>query len=373
MSRVRALAASRRFGSIALLLLAALPAAGAQQQPAAPGIRGVVVDSASGVPLVGVEVALGRRRGLTDENGIFQLPGTRTEADTLRLRRLGFRPRVVALTAEDPATGLQLALAVIAQQLAPVVVEARWNGYTGRLAGYYERLERRTIGQFITRAELDAEQTGLLTNVLQRMPGIQVRRGKGAPVLSMRGRDCRPLVWIDGAPLTAGAVDLDSFSPSSLHGIELYLGAMSAPLRFQSLRGQSECGTILLWSRGPDTDPLDRPRSTPGQLERLIADEHVFTADQVDTVARVQGGGIVVPYPPLLKAMNVTGSVTVEFIVDADGRMEPESFGIVAATDPRFAEHILDALQAATYTPAMRNNARVRQLVRQRFSFGDRS
>ena len=46
----------------------------------------------------------------------------------------------------------------------------------------------------------------------------------------MRGRTCWPLVWIDGTPMPAGEVDLDAFSPSTIQGIELYLGSTTAPI-----------------------------------------------------------------------------------------------------------------------------------------------
>lgn len=360
--------ATMRSGLLALALIGAAPMAGAQQQSSAPTVVGVVVDSASGAPIAGVEVSLAGARGMTDGAGAFRLHVARTDADTLRIRRLGFRARAIRLT---DAAQVRVTLAAIPQQLSPVVVEAHWGGYTGRLAGYYERQERRTTGQFITRADLDDERTGLLTNVLQRMPGVSVRRGSGAPQLSLRGRNCRPLVWLDGVAMPSGDVDLDSFSPSSLHGVELYLGANSPPMRFQALRGRSECGTVVLWSRGPDTDPVGRDESDPAALERLIAERMVYTADEVDQVATVQGSPVVVEYPQQLKAIDVTGIVTVEFIVDAQGTMEVGSFGVVSTPHPRFAPAIRDAVQGARYTPAMRGGRPVRQLVRQRFAFGD--
>lgn len=354
-----------------LALVVPFAAAGAQVGPA-PVFAGIVVDSASGAGVAGAEVTIRGQRAITDAQGQFRLYVPRTTVDTVRIRRLGFRGKVrVVGSAEDPLA-LRIPLASIPQQLSPVVVEAEFGGFSGRLAGYYRRLATRTTGQFVTREELDREQTGLLTNVLQRLPGIHVRRGPGAPTLTMRGRNCYPLVWLDGIAMPAGTVDLDSFSPTSLHGVELYLGAMSVPHRFQASRGQSECGTIVLWSRGPDTDPVGgRTSVKPEELERLIAAGGLYTADEVDQIAVAKPGTDAVAYPQSMRAANVSGSVVAEFIVDTSGHVEPGSSGIVSATNTAFAEEVLRMLSSAAYTPAKRRGMVVRQLVRQRFVFGE--
>lgn len=351
----------------ALLLVASQAQA---QTPIVPGISGQVIDSASRLGIGGAEVTLGGQRAITNQLGEFRLSLAGAGSDTLRVRRLGFQSRLVPVPDHGSTAPLRVALSAIPQQLSRVVVEARFEGYPARLRGYYERLARGTTGQFITREDLDQERTGLLTNVLQRAPGVQVRRGRGAPQLSMRGRDCRPLVWLDAVALQAGDVDLDAFDPSSLHGVELYLGATNAPLRFQGSTGKSECGTIMLWSRGPDTDPVEsHDDMPPGELERLIALRHVFPADAVDQVATAAPQALRVAYPPHLRALKLRGTVVAEYIVDTLGQVEPGSFSTVTASDPRFVPVVWQALQHARYAPARRGGVAVRQLVRQRFNF----
>jgi TonB family protein len=166
-------------------------------------------------------------------------------------------------------------------------------------------------------------------------------------------------------------VDIDSFSPSSLEGIELYLGSTNAPSRYQAMRGKSECGTILLWSRGTDTEPKPASRGvTPTQLESLIASLSVFTSDEVDTTAALDTVATPpVPYPPSMRAAGINGLVVAEFVVDTTGGVEPDNFGIVEATDPLFADAVRDALRTAVFRPAVRRGRVVRQLVRQPFEF----
>ena len=348
-------------------LLAAPPAAAQGSHP----IAGVVRDSAARIAISGAEVAVQgtTQRVRTGEDGTFQVLPAAGGSSTLVVRRLGFRP--VAVPVSEVPEQLEVLLVATALDLDPIVVRAAPTRYTGRLAGYYERLEKRTTGQFITRADIERERPPQLTDMLQRMPGVRITRGRpGAQSIRMRGRDCRPLVWLDGAPMSAGDVDLDAYSPTALEGIEIYLGA-NPPPRYQAARGQSECGTLLLWSRGSDTEPPRRRSDvSPAELEQLLASLSVYRADQVDSVARrVEGDAWVVPYPPSLQASGTSGVVIAEFVVGVSGFAEPGKFGIVMSTNPFFSAAVAEAVAAARFRPAMRAGRPVRQLVRQSFEF----
>ena len=353
-------------------VLAASPGIGARDVPAGV-IAGVVTDSAARVGIAGVEVAIDGTslRTLTDGRGEFRLADGSAGDLTLHLRRLGFRPRAFVVGAEARRAPIDIRLSPSVQYLASVQVRAQRAKYTGRLAGYYERLERRTQGQFITRADLERERPAQLTDMLQRHPGIRITRGRpGAQSVRMRGRECRPLVWLDGAPMSAADVDLDSFSPASLEGIEMYLGG-NAPSRYQAARGQSECGTILLWSRGPDTEPRRSARGvTPEELEELIASFGVFTSDQVEVPAAFDASdGWAVLYPPSMQSSGMGGTVIAEFVVDTLGSVEGLNFGIVSSTHPLFSDAVREGARSAHFQPALRNGRRVRQIVRQPFEF----
>ena len=348
-----------------MLCLGAL--AGAQTVPV---VRGTVTDSVSGVGISSAEVRLegGGQAATTNERGEFRLPMS-AATGRLLVRRLGFVPASVPVRAGE--SELRVALAPAAQRLARVVVRGERGQYIGRLAGYYERLETHAQGQFITRSDLEREKPPQLTDMLQRQPGLRLSHARPGPArLLMRGRECTPLVWLDGAALSAGEVDLDSFEPTSLEGIELYLGS-NVPARFQWVRGKGECGTVVLWSRGPDTEPKRLGKSiTPEALEQLISSQAVYTAEQVDTVARMDPAhqpSIV--YPQSLRAAHQEGTVLVEFVVDTLGQVEPDRFEVVGSTDPLFTDAVRDAIRGAVFTPAVKDGRRVRQLVRQPFEF----
>lgn len=359
-------------------MLAAVTAAGSllPMRAAAQGgaLRGVVTDSARGMGIASVDVRIEGTafRALTDEQGRFRFADGTAAGATLHVRRLGFVPRAVVVTAEGSQSPIDVVLVPSVQPLAPVTVRAERVRYSGRLAGYYERLERRSIGQFITRGDLARERPSQLTDMIQRAPGVHLQRGRpGMLRVRMRGRDCSPLIWLDGAALSVGDVDLDAFSPPSLEGIEMYLGASGAPQRYQGARGRNECGTILLWSRGPDTEPPPSARGVdPAELEALIATLGVFTADQVDRPAVLDSASLpAIEYPPSLRAAGTSGVVVAELVVDSAGQAEPEHFGVVSATDPLFTAAVRGGLPSLRFQPALRRGRLVRQIVRLPFEF----
>jgi len=362
-----------RFALIAFLtaatILSAIPLA-AQQQGV---ITGTVTDS-SGVPVLGAEVAVNGSAGhvFSDERGAFRISGVPLGARVLSARRLGFAPFQVGVQVSDVSEArVAIRMKLLAAALPPVVIRASRMSYTGRLAGYYERLEKKSSGYFITREQIDQENPGRLGQLLQHVPGISSVRGRaGITGIRMRGRRCWPLVWIDGTPMPAGEVDLDSFAPSTIQGIELYLGSTTAPLRYIYNRDLSSCGTLLIWSRGPDTDPI---RSTPTpsvDLEELLARLAVYNADQVDRRAHLDTTALLrLSFPPALFAARVAGLVIAEFVVDSAGRIENGTLGIISSTAPLFTDAVRVALESASYVPAIKDGRPVRQLVQQRFQF----
>ena len=340
----------------------------------ARSVAGIVSDSA-GVPITGVEVIVGGAAYTvrTDERGQFRISAP-VGLVTITARRIGFEAvsQQVQVNEANEPTQVNLRLKSLPSVLKPVVVRTSKVEYRGRLAGYYRRLENQNAGVFIPRSQIDSENPRTLSQLLTHVAGINATRTRGGGSgVRMRGRSCWPLVWLDGLPMGAGEVDLDAFAPTSIHGIEIYLGSTTAPMGFIANRDQSSCGTILLWSRGPDTDPITRRgNSRRFDLEKMIASLKVYTADQVDLPAAVDPKyEIKVEYPPAVFAAGTGGSVVVEFVVDSLGRVEPGTFGIVSSSDQLLGDAVKRAVEAASYTPARLKGAAVRQVVVQPFSF----
>ena len=77
-------------------------------------------------------------------------------------------------------------------------------------------------------------------------------------------------------------------------------------------------------------------------------------------------------YPEMLRQAGVEGAVEVEFVVDTLGRAEPGSLRILRSDHELFAAAVRSALPAMRFLPAEAGGRRVRQLVRQPFSFAVR-
>ncbi len=335
-------------------------------------LAGVVTDS-SGAPVLGaiVEVPGTPSRVRTNDRGEFRIPNLPAGPATIQVRRLGFAAttRSAMVMSGEQRSPLLIQLQAIPTSVEPVVVQASRVQYTGRLAGYYERLHRRSNGSFINREQIDRNTNKTLSQLISSTPGVNATRLRtGGGGVRIRGMRCRPLVWLDGVPMPAGEVDLDAFPVSTLHGIEIYLGATNAPPSYTALDGASSCGTILLWSRGKDTE-LPAPPQRIVDVDALTNQHAVYTADEVDTPAHLSHGNLEVVYPPDLVATRTNGTVVVEFVVSESGEIERGSVGIVTATNALFAEAAVKSLAGAHYVPAIKAGAAVRQLVLQPFSF----
>jgi len=337
-------------------------------------VSGLVTDSA-GVPVFGVIVSASGTTAATTTNyrGEFQLLGLNPGLTEIGARRLGFRPsaRTIQVGAQQSHDPVHIILFALPTNVEPVIVEARHVEYSGRLAGYYERLRRRSGGQFVDRVEIDRQSSRSLSQLLARVPGVNsVSFRTGQSAVRMRGRACRPLVWLDGVAMPAAEVDLSAFSTSTLHGIELYLGSTSAPFDYVASQGMSNCGTILLWSRGRDTEPAEHAKPRLLDLEKMVASMSVFAANQVDLQAEpLRPKPLLVAYPASLFASGIAGTTVAEFVVGQKGTIEAGTFSIVSTSHPLFAEAVSRAFEGAIYSPALKEGAPVRQVVQQRFEF----
>ena len=90
---------------------------------------------------------------------------------------------------------------------------------------------------------------------------------------------------------------------------------------------------------------------------------------QVDKPASPAKGTVAPRYPEDLRADGVSGCVLTQFVVDASGQPEIESFKVLAMSHLGFAQAVLKALPEMRFTPAKIGAQTVRQLVQQPFTF----
>lgn len=352
---------------------------GAQQpqaqppQPRQTATVAGVVRGEGGVEITAVEVAIPGTslRTQTDEAGAFLLRDVPLGTATLRARRLGFEPREVK-TAVTPAgvAGLQIVLTPLPQRLDAVQVVST-KKYSGPLGDFYRRRESGMGGSFFTRAQIDSLRPHTTTDLLRRVPGLDLipaggaSRGGATSIVRARNSHCLPLVWLDGTPAAAAYFDVDNINPMTIEGIEIYKGVATVPTTLLGPGAEGSCGVIAIWTRQGEPRPKRRdPKKAAAQIAALVDSVQVYTAQQVDVAAALDSAHDFTPdYPYELRRTKTPGMVVAEFVVDTRGRVEPATFNVVQSTHPMFTQAVDEALSGARFVPALLKGHRVRQLV----------
>ncbi len=347
---------------------AAAPGARAARLQERGVVRGVIRDEGQRALAGAQVVVVGRSTTVeTDEEGSFTIARLPAGPALLVARRIGFAPETVRVevVAATPLT-LPLTLRRVVMALDTVLVRGRAD-VRGPLAGFYARRDR-GHGHFFTAEEIDRRNIRRMSDLLRGVPGMRIDpRRSGGSSFRMRGSTVAPLVWLDGAPMGAGEVDLDNFDPKTFAAIEIYNGPATVPAEFSGgQRMTTSGGTIVLWTRQGEVSAARRRSGVSptmviiGMLDR----GEVFTAAQVEEPARPIGAGLPLPlYPDSLFTARGAGRVEVQFVVGPSGRVQMNTFGVVATTHRQLGDAVRRSLEGAVYVPATRAGRPVAQLV----------
>ena len=88
----------------------------------------------------------------------------------------------------------------------------------------------------------------------------------------------------------------------------------------------------------------------------------------VDTPVRVLAERVPT-YPEMLRSAGISGSVTMQFVIDTLGRVEPASLRVLASNHELFTRSVVASLRQARFTPGEVSGHRVRTLVERSFRF----
>ena len=113
---------------------------------------------------------------------------------------------------------------------------------------------------------------------------------------------------------------------------------------------------------GPKPEVAERA-STP-----VNADQPYFEFQVNKTARQIPGTGRL-RYPDVLRVANVEGEVLAQFIVTANGDVEPGTFKELRSSDALFTEAVKANLPSMKFYPAEVKGVRVKQLVQQPFTF----
>ena len=218
-------------------------------------LRAIVVDSL-GVPIPGVEASIYSlsRTTRSDSAGHFTFAVLPEGGFDVALRRLGYHPysqHVVITGAPYDSLSIMLAAQPVALSEVDISAGERHPFFQG-----FDQRQRRGIGTFVTRAQIDAQNTITPSDLFRTIPQVRlVRTNSGMGVRfpsnqSLRGGRganlCAPTLWIDGQK--APGMEVDDLRATDIEAIELYRGAATTPPEFAAY-GLVQCGSIVVWTR----------------------------------------------------------------------------------------------------------------------------
>jgi hypothetical protein len=226
---------------------------------AAQTVRGRVLDAASGEGIAAAEVQAltleGREAGRarTAADGSFQLPLRAAGTVRIQAQRTGYRTTLTdALpVASREAVEVEVRLSATAVAMEPLRVTARVEPPKRRnleLNGFYER-ERRGIGRFVRREEIERHGDFTLAQSLSRMPGAVVQYVGVHQYIYFPRSGCRPWVYLDGSRMIVDrGQDINSIvSPNQVEAMEVFIGPSEVPAEYAAGRGA--CGVVLIWTK----------------------------------------------------------------------------------------------------------------------------
>jgi 5-hydroxyisourate hydrolase-like protein (transthyretin family) len=226
---------------------------------AAQEIDGHVIDASTGQPIKQVQIRLldaaGKERFhiLSADDGAFKLPVPAPGWYRLQASQLGYAtvlsPQVQVRVGE--LVQVELHMAVHPVELEPLVVKQRKVYDVGRLAEFFDRMDRNQklgIGVFVTRDQIELRHAGSASDYLREIPRVRVETHGTRHTVRMQGPrgSCAPKIFVDGVEVH-GDTNLDDLvSAGSLEGIEVYRGRAEMPAAYYDDTG---CGVIVAWTR----------------------------------------------------------------------------------------------------------------------------
>lgn len=94
----------------------------------------------------------------------------------------------------------------------------------------------------------------------------------------------------------------------------------------------------------------------------------VLTESEVDDLPVLLAPGAL-RYPAVLAAARIDGAVTLEFVIDTEGRVEPDGVRVLSTTHDGFTAAAQEAVRTTRFRPAKKNGHPVPVRVRQTVTF----
>lgn len=242
----------------ALLVLFAVPASGQEGEEEAPAdtatatLTGQVVSAMTGGPLENARVVLAKsgRGAVTDTAGQFVIRGAPAGRDTVRVTLIGFAEEQVPLTLKpEHTTDVTLLLSETVLKVEDITVEVDRPTVSTKLQGF-EKRRKVGHGHYIGPEQIEQRNPQRSSDLLRGVPGVSVsasRLGRAEVRVTRNpvGKNCDPVVWIDGTPYRD--YHIDQLNRDDIMAMEIYRGPSETPPQFD-FRSEG-CGTIVVWTQ----------------------------------------------------------------------------------------------------------------------------
>ena len=195
----------------------------------------------------------------TRMDGTFDVANVPTGKRELQVLMVGYTPSLMAIEIVAGDT-LKVSPVLEPLPLETVTVTADPDFFVG-MAGFAER-RARGMGRYFTRDEIKVMQPRQVTDVLRRVPGMQIETvvgglSGGSPTArtgrSITGANspCVMSYYLNGSPLpVSGDISINHFvAADDIAAMEVYTGSSQIPPEFNSSLYGSRCGVVAIWTR----------------------------------------------------------------------------------------------------------------------------
>jgi hypothetical protein len=219
------------------------------------------VTAADKVPVAQARVrVLGTELATTTRvDGGFDVANVPAGKRELQVVMVGYTPGAMTIEIVAGET-LKVSLVLEPLPLETVTVTADENFFVG-MAGFAER-KARGMGRYFTREEIKVMQPRQVTDVLRRVPGMQIETVvgglTGGSPTARTGRNitganspCVMAYYLNGSPLPiTGDMSINHFvAADDIAAMEVYTGSSQIPPEFNSSLYGSRCGVVAIWTR----------------------------------------------------------------------------------------------------------------------------
>lgn len=213
-------------------------------------LRGRVLDSEMGQPLIGATVRIGADTtpaATSDSLGFFRLHNLPRGNVELSIRVLGYEEGRFKLFMPDSGVlHRQFALDFNGFMLPEVVVQARAEVLQPRYVDF-ERRRLRKLGAFFRWDDLKKQGYSSVGDALRTVRGVRIHCDQSrfeCYAVMARTPNCQPTWYIDG-------IEVHSFHENTpirdIYGIEVYRGSGEIPGEFSG--SNAGCGVIVMWTK----------------------------------------------------------------------------------------------------------------------------